>query len=49
MLQGQVEDQELGQDDHEDEGKIHPERLSNYSVQENVEPEIEADDSERIH
>jgi hypothetical protein len=49
MLEGQTEDQELGQNDREDEGEIHPKRLSNYSIQENAEPEIEVDDSERIH
>jgi hypothetical protein len=49
MMQGQAEDQELGQNDHEDEGEIHPQGLSNYSVKENVEPETETDDSERIH
>jgi hypothetical protein len=37
------------QNDCKDEGKIHPQRLSNYSVQEDAEPETEADDSERIH
>jgi hypothetical protein len=49
MLQGQAKDQNLGQNDREDEGEIHPQGLSNYSVQKNVEPEIEADDSEIIH
>jgi hypothetical protein len=39
----------LGSNYREDEGEIHPEGLSNYSVQEDAEPEIEADDSERIH
>jgi hypothetical protein len=29
--------------------EIHPQGLSNYSVQEDAEPETEADDSERIH
>ena len=48
-LQGQAENQELGQDDHEDEGEIHPEGLSNYSVQEDAELEIEADDNERVY
>jgi hypothetical protein len=40
---------ELGNNDREDEGEIHPQGLSNFSVQKNAEPEIEADDSERIH
>ena len=48
-LQGKAEDQELGQDDRKDEGEIHPQGLSNYSIQEDAEPETEADDSERIH
>jgi hypothetical protein len=48
-LQGQAEDQKLGQNDREDEGEIHPQRLSNYFVQVDAEPEIEADDSERIY
>jgi hypothetical protein len=39
----------MGSNDRENEGEIHPERLSNYFVQENAEPETEADDSERIH
>ena len=37
------------QDDCEDEGKIHPKRLSNHSVQEDAEPETEADDNEGIY
>jgi hypothetical protein len=49
MLQGQAKDQKLRQNDREDEGGIHPQRLPDYSVQENVEPETKADDSERIH
>jgi hypothetical protein len=39
----------MGSDDREDEGEIHPKRLSNYSVHEDVELETEADDNERIH
>jgi hypothetical protein len=31
--------------DCKDEGKVHPKRLSNHSVQEDIEPETEADDS----
>jgi hypothetical protein len=49
MLQGQVEDQELGQNDRKDEGEIHSQGLSNYYVQEDTKPEIESDVSERIH
>jgi hypothetical protein len=36
MLQRKAEDQELGSDDREDEGEVHPKGLSNYSVQENA-------------
>jgi hypothetical protein len=49
MMQGQAEDQELGQNDRKYESEVHPKRLSNYSVQENEEPETEDDESERIH
>ena len=49
MLPRQAEDQELGQDDHKDEGEIHPQRLSDYSVQENAEPEIKVDVSKGIY
>jgi hypothetical protein len=49
MLEGQVEYQMLGHNDCKDEGEIHPQGLSNYSIQEDAEPEIEVDDSEGIH
>jgi hypothetical protein len=39
----------LGQDDCKDEGKIYSQGLSNFSVQEDVEPETEADDSEGVY
>ena len=37
-----------GKNDREDEGKIHPQRLLDYSIQENGKPDTEADDIERI-
>ena len=49
MLQRQAKDQELLSNDCKYEGKVHPKRLSNYSVQEDAEHETEGDDSERIH
>jgi hypothetical protein len=39
----------LGSNDCKDEGKVHPQRLSNHSVQEDAEPKIEADDIKRMH
>jgi hypothetical protein len=45
----QAEDKELGQDDCKDEGKIHSQGLSNFSIQKDAEPETEADDSERVY
>jgi hypothetical protein len=49
MLPRQAEDKELGQDDCKDEGKIHFQGLTNFSLQEDAEPKIEVDDSEGVY
>ena len=48
MFQRKTEDQELGQDDRKDERKVHPQRLSDHSVQANAKPETEVDDGEGV-
>ena len=48
-FQRQEKDKESGQDDHQDEGKVYPERLPDHSVQAHVEPETEVDDGEKVH
>ena len=49
MLQGQVENQKLGQNGCKDESQIYTQVLSNHFVSKNVEFEIEANVSEGIH
>ena len=44
-----AKNQELGQNGCKDEGKIHTQGLSNYSISEDAKFETEADVSERIH
>jgi hypothetical protein len=48
-FQRKTKDQEMGSDDRQDEGEVHSEGLPDHSVQAYEEPEIEADDGERIH
>ena len=39
----------MGSNGCEDESKVHPQGLSNHTVQEDAEPEAEIDDDEGIH
>jgi hypothetical protein len=48
-FQRKTKDQNLGSDDHQDEGKVHPKGLLDHSVQAHAEPEAEVDDGERVH
>jgi hypothetical protein len=49
MLQGQAKNQKLGYNGCKDESQIHTQGLSNHSILEDAEFEIEVDVSERIH
>jgi hypothetical protein len=48
-FQRQAKDQKLGSNDCKNEGKVHPEGLSDHTVQEDAEPETEVDDGEGVY